>query len=578
MASRWLLKTHWLLILPLIAVMIMAVACGEDDTPVPVVIEKEMIVEKEVIVEVVVTPTAMPEVKKAPDAMMAQDGGIFALHKHGDARLLDPHVSSSGTESGTFDFMYSQITATSNQPPTSEIVGDLAKSWDVSADGLAYTFNLKENVKWSDGEPLTAADIKFSLDRIVMEGEVRPKSGLLRTYYDSAEVVDDLTAKVNLKFAAAAFLPGLSFVNIKVLPKHVLDAGVDIALNRENIVGSGPYIFTKLRKGDSIELEKNPNYHKDGLPHPDGVKQFIITDTGRTIAAFEAKQVMASSIAWTGLSTQDHVELGKNNDHITTHVAAVMGSNSMFINIEAKPLDDPRVRKALFLLMDRRQHVKIFTLGQGFPHGGLPSWLPFGKSQEDLAEVPGFRYTDAGEKHPDDIAEAKALLADAGLGDGFDLEITVRQTGQYADQAAVVKDQWAPFGINVKIRSMESAAGFAAYDARDFEVGIINTGFPITDADAILGTLYMPNGDINYAHWEDPKLNDFFTKQANEPDPDKRIQILAEVDDFLLSGENHLIGIMWTPSFYTVSNSVMGWHNPGPTAAGNVYEAIWLAQ
>ena len=70
MASRWLLKTHWLLILPLIAVMIMAVACGEDDTPVPVVIEKEMIVEKEVIVEVVVTPTAMPEVKKAPDAMM----------------------------------------------------------------------------------------------------------------------------------------------------------------------------------------------------------------------------------------------------------------------------------------------------------------------------------------------------------------------------------------------------------------------------------------------------------------------------------------------------------------------------
>ena len=570
MPHKWLSKPRMLAVAPMLVVLILGVACGGGDaTSVPTATVAGS--------QPTTAPTAVPEPTTAPDVGDDKYGGIFALHKHGDARILDPHVSSSGTEQGTFDFLYSQLTATANGPPNpSEIVGDVAASWDVADGGMAYVFKLKDNVQFSDGMPLTAHDVVANLDRIVMPGEARPKSGLLRNYYEGSEASDDHTVKVNLTFPAAAFLPALSHGYMKILPKHLIDADFDFAKNRDEIVGSGPYIFEDYRKSDSFELTRNPNYHKDGLPYPDGIKQFIITDTGRTIAAFEAEQVLASSIGWTGLSTQDHLELDENNSQIDAMVVQAKSSNGLFINVEHEPLNDPKVRKALFLMMDRAQHVKIFSLGKGEVHGGLPSWLPIGMSQEDLAQRPGFRYTADGMKDPRDIEAAKALLAEAGLSDGFELEITVRQTGQYADQAAVVKDQWGALGVNATIRSLESAAGFAAYDAKDFEVGIINTSFTITDPDAILGTLYMPNGDINYAHWQNDTLDDLFTQQAQEPDLSNRARILSEVDELLLGGEHHYVGIMWTPAFYTVNRQVQGFHLPPTTSSGLVYEKIWL--
>ena len=114
--------------------------------------------------------------------------------------------------------------------PTDEIVPDLAESWGISDDGLVFTFNLHDHVVWSDGEPFTASDASFSLERMVEEGKPRPRAGLIRQYYESSSIIDDHTIEVTLKFPAAAFLNVLGMEYVKILPKHVVEAGVDINL------------------------------------------------------------------------------------------------------------------------------------------------------------------------------------------------------------------------------------------------------------------------------------------------------------------------------------------------------------
>jgi peptide/nickel transport system substrate-binding protein len=548
---------------PLLAVVFITVACGGAEEPAPPVAEQAEPTQK-----VVATPTTVPqEATVTPsDMAVSRPGGIVALHKHGPPRQLDPHVSSSGTELGTFNLLYSGLLMFSPQEPTTEVIGDLAKDWKVGDDGLSYTFNLND-AKWSDGTDVTAEDVAFSIDRMVEEGEARPKVGLLRNYYDRSEVLDPKTVKVFTGSSAPAFLPSLAVSYMKILPKAHVSAGAEISKG-ENIIGSGPFRFVNYVKGDRVELESNPGYFKPGLPKSDGINQYIITDTARTVAAFEQGQVLMTSIAWSGLSTQGHLELDQNNDHLDVQfLTGYMFAQGIFLNHSIKPFSDVRVRQALFLGTDRRPHVEAFTLGTGHVGGPLPSWLPWGMSQEDLANQPGFRYTAEGIKDPQDIEEAKRLLAEAGFPDGLELTITCRQTGVYCDQSAVVQDQWRDIGVTVKINSVESASGFAAYEALDFEAGIIATAYPTSEADAVIGALYMPGGDINYSDWEDPKLVELYNQQSKELDSAKRTELLSQIEEILLSGSSQYINLMWYPPAFIVSKKIKGWALP-PSSDG----------
>jgi peptide/nickel transport system substrate-binding protein len=121
-----------------------------------------------------------------------------------------------------------------------EVIGDLAKSWEVTEGGLAYVFHLHDNVKWWDGKDLTAEDVAYSLQRMIEPGKPRPRTGLLRPYIQAAMVLDRNTVKVTLHYASPAFHQFLAVNYMKILPKHLLEAGVDINV-WENIVGSDPF-------------------------------------------------------------------------------------------------------------------------------------------------------------------------------------------------------------------------------------------------------------------------------------------------------------------------------------------------
>ena len=178
-----------------------------------------------------------------------------------------------------------------------KIIGDLATSWEWASDGNSVTFNLWEGATWTDGEPVTADGVMYSLDEMADLNKVRPRTRNIEPYYASSEAIDPLTVKVNTKFSnPAALLPFLTVDFMVIHPKHVLEPlGLDDPADHfndpENVVGSGAFMYKTRELGTSFEIEKNPNYFKEGLPFLDGIKVFIIADKSCTITALTTGQV-----------------------------------------------------------------------------------------------------------------------------------------------------------------------------------------------------------------------------------------------------------------------------------------------
>jgi peptide/nickel transport system substrate-binding protein len=191
-------------------------------------------------------------------------GGQATVLNYGYPEVWDPHLAGTLGALGSISPMYNQLVEFNPLNPD-EIIGDLAKSWEVTDGGMTYTFRLHDTVTWWDGKPLTADDVVFSLNRMVEEGKPRPRVGLLRPSLKSVAVVDRYTVRVSLKLPSPSFLQFLAVDYMKIVPKHVVEAGVDINV-WENIVGSGPFKIKGTRRGDSVTYEKNKNYFKKGQP------------------------------------------------------------------------------------------------------------------------------------------------------------------------------------------------------------------------------------------------------------------------------------------------------------------------
>ena len=189
-----------------------------------------------------------------------------------------------------------------------DIRGDIASSWDLSDDGLSYTFTLKD-AWWHDNVPITANDIKFSLDSMTDPDEVRPWVGLISPYYGGSQVIDDKTVKVDMKYQAAAFFPYLGLDFMQMRPKHYVESGVDLA-TIENQLGSGPFKLKKYEPDVDIEYERNSNYWKPGLPYLDDMKYILLGSAGTVTAAHKTGQILMSATMVTHMTNEEAIQLG----------------------------------------------------------------------------------------------------------------------------------------------------------------------------------------------------------------------------------------------------------------------------
>ena len=517
-----------------------------------------------------VAPTAVPAAAgTSPEtADRGIYGGVVPMHDYAFPNLVfHPHEFTNQQKniSGIYNGLLEYDSETDDPY---DIRSDLAESWELLPDGVTYLFHLYENAVWQDGTPVTADDVVYSMDSLVNSAENRPQTLIIAPYYSqgNSKAIDATTVEIRTNNPAPDFIPMLATDAFKMMSKAWGESGVDTS-KWENGMGSGPFMPTTLAKDVSVELERNPNYWKEGLPYIDGSIHYYISDKGTAIGAYRTGQVLMTNWPSTNLSNAEVMVLQESEGAILdVYLIPNTGFRGTLINTTIEPFNDVRVRRAMHLAVNRSEFRDIF--GGGIAPIGTPfppnSW--FGRTEEEALQVPGIRQGPNGGKHPDDVAEAKRLLAEAGVPEGFEVTIMARTVAEFVDLAQLLADQLhRTLGWDATVQTIDSATGLTRYKEQDYQIAAQGTAVLVGEPDPILGKVFIPGGLwIQWSGWEAPEqFEDWFYAQSQELDRTRRADILREMENYILSEDpGPLLVYYWNFFGAVVNKQIQNFHMP----------------
>jgi peptide/nickel transport system substrate-binding protein len=464
-----------------------------------------------------------------------------------------------------------------------DIRGDLATGWTVSDGGTRYLFDLPEDARWHDGMQITSDDVVFSINEMLRSDAPRPRSGQIRPYVESAEAIGPYQVQIDLNFASSAFLAFLATDFMKMWPQHHVGTDPASQLNmrlEENILGSGPFKMVEHQKDVAYRWEKNEDYFKDGLPYLDGMNYYIINDSQSILGAYKAEQVLMTVYLNSNLNVREGQELQDDREGKgRVFFAGPTLWHGMLINTEKAPFDDVRVRRALNLILHRQAFNEIFGAGEYLIGSPLPPDQWFGRTSEEWESWPGLRQTDAGDKHPDDIAEAQRLMAEAGYEDGFETTILAANFLSFPDMAQVAANQMERW-LNIKatVQPEEPAAGYVRYESGDWSLGFHGNGILVMDPDQLVAGSYLSKATRNYSGWEPPKVRELYDAQIVETDTEKRRQLVLELGDYLADEDTHVVITTWAMLVPYVDNRIKNYNIASGFANHTNKEHLWYEE
>jgi peptide/nickel transport system substrate-binding protein len=498
-------------------------------------------------------------------------GGVLLAVIGADAPSLDPHQESTFATLQMVAPLYSTLVQID---PYSypKIIGDAATEWKIASDGLTYTFKLRRDIKFHDGSPLTAADVKATYDKIVSPPDgVRSIRKNAYTAIASIEAPDPGTLVFKLKFPSAALLDNLASPWNVIYPKKYLDK--DPNHFKTNVVGSGPFKLKGYTRGATFEGERNPDYFVKDRPYLNGYKFFISPETSVRAAAIRSGRAY---IEFRDLPNSEVEAIRKQlGDKVTVQQTPMVGQFGIGMQNTVKPFNDIRVRKALTLAIDRYTGGRVLFPLTGLRDVGGPmrpgtEWaLP----DAELQKLPGF-----GKDMEKNRAEAKRLLAEAGYPNGFKTTLKNRNVKlPYQDFAVYVIQEWRKIGIEVDNRPLETAAWFADLrDTGNFELGIQPTVEYVDDPDQFLRR-YTTGDPSNYGRFSDPALDDLFSRQARTLDPAERRKLVHELQRLVLEKAYYMPGLWWTRNVVHWTK-VKNYVAPPSHYTNQKLQDVWLAE
>jgi peptide/nickel transport system substrate-binding protein len=477
---------------------------------------------------------------EAAAAETPRRGGVLLAVIGADPPTLDPHQEGTFATMEIVAPLYSTLLQID---PASypKVVGDVATDWKASADGLTYTFKIRTDVRFHDGSPLTAADVKASYDKIVFPPQgVRSIRKSAYAMVASVEAPDPSTVVFKLKYPSASLLDNLASPWNVIFPKKILDRDPNYFL--KNVMGSGPFKFKAYTRGSTFEGERNPDYFVKDRPYLNGYKFYISPETSVRAAAIrsgrayiEFRDMPLSEVE--GIKRQ----LG---DKIVVQHTPMVGQFGVAIQNTVKPFTDVRVRRALTLGIDRYTAGRVLYPLTGLRNvGGLmrPA-TEWAMPPAELEKLPGFG------RDPDrSRAEARKLLAEAGYPNGFKVVLKNRNVKlPYQDWAVFLIQEWRKIGVEAENRPLETAAFIA--DGRDngnFELIVSATVEYLDDPDVFLRR-YTTGDPGNLGRYSDPILDDLFTRQARALDAAERKKLIIDLQKRVLEQAYYMPGLWWT--------------------------------
>lgn len=515
-------------------------------------------------------------VAAALSANAQQSGGTFVYLVQPEPPSMASYLSTSGPIGLVAPKIYDGLFDYDNDL---NIVPALAESYEVSEDGKTVTFKLREGVKWHDGAPFTAADVQFTVMDVLKK--VHPRGPNSFREVTSIDTPDDFTAVFNLANPAPYMLRALSGYESPIVPKHLLEGqdprSADLA---NNPVGTGAYKFIEWKKGQYVRLEKNEDYWKPGLPYIDRVVGRFIPDASTRTAAMENGEVLYG--AYGAIPNIDAVRLNKMDGiSLTTDGYSMINPMALIeFNTTKPPFDNPAIRKAISLVIDREFLIENIWFGYGKPATSALSsnYAPTGLYKAGLPNFP----------KNGDVAAATAVLDAAGVapdGDGVRASFTLdlipygedwRRAGEYMKQAL------NEIGIKVDLRYEDVPTWIKRiYADYDFQMNVnyfYQLPDPVLGVHRQYGTDQIRQGTafVNSSRYSNPKVDELLAAGAQEPDAAKRTAIYAEIQSIL--AEDLPVANVFEMEFLTVYNDKLKDHATSALGAYGPFERAWLEQ
>jgi peptide/nickel transport system substrate-binding protein len=510
-------------------------------------------------------------------------GGTASAQKPGGTLRIyhrDSPASMSIHEEGTIGVILPMMGVFNNlvvydqhnpQNSVQSIVPDLATSWHWSDDGKELTFALRQGVKWHDGKPFTAADVKCTFDLLTNQAKEKLRLNYRASWWVNvagATTNGDWEATVHLKKPQPAMLAMLASGYSPMYPCHVSPGQM-----RQHPIGTGPFKFVDYKPNQFIKVARNPDYWKTGLPYLDAIEYTIIPNRSTAILAFTAGNF--------DMTFPNEVTIPLLKDIKTEAPQAICQigpateTAGVLINRTVPPFNNADLRKAIGLTLDRKSFIDILGQGEGDLGGFLqpPPEGVWGMSAERLATLPG--YSDDAKKNRE---EAKALMKGLGYGPDTRLSVKVstRNLAVYRDPAAILIDQLKEIGIDGELEPIETANWVPKLIRKDFKIALNILGTAVDDPDVVFYQNYVCSSARNYPGYCNPELDKIVDQQSMETDPEKRKKLAQDID-YTMQQElarpiiYHLReGTCWQPQLKNMTLMVNSQYN------GWRFEDVWL--
>lgn len=477
------------------------------------------------------TPTAATPVAAAP-----VKGGTFrSLTNIGS--IFDPHRTNTPAESISLWGKVGNTLVRFSTAKNGQVEPDLAAALpEIPADGLSLTFKIRPEAKWQNkapvnGRQVTAEDVKLSFDRIRDPAVVSPRAGQFGAI-DSITVIDPQTVQFKMKIPQADLMAVMSDQYNFIIPKESAAKGKDAFVNASDVIGSGPYELTEFVAAQKFTMKRRADgYWRPNTAWFDTYEYIHQTDPQQALNALRAGQ---TDVIGTTADLAKTIESDKN--FVITR-APTPTRECLLINHTKDRYKDPRVRLALWRALNRKQVYDTVFGGLGFVGGPMtpaaPNWA---LTDADLLKLPGFG------KREDEIKEAKALLAAASLGDGFEetvLTVTAFDTEKVHD---VVVSNLKDIGVKVQTENVgtDFATNFLPREVgRQYNLAttlFLSGGYP--DAQLLLyhHSDIKNKGTRNYGNFSSPELDVKLEKQSTIYDEKARLPLVLEIQRDLING------------------------------------------
>jgi peptide/nickel transport system substrate-binding protein len=452
------------------------------------------------------------------------------------------------------------------------VIPDLAESWSWDSTSTKLTFKLRQGVKWHDGQPFTAKDVQCTWRMLIGKADTQDfKRNPRKVWYtklNDVSINGDYEATFELTEPQPGLLALLASAFSAVYPCHVPQQ-----VMRTRPVGTGPFKFVEFKRGESIRLTRNPDYFKKGRPYLDEIMVPTIDSRATRMLAFATGDYDITFPSDVSVPLMKDVKARSPN--AICEMTATNTQINLLVNRVNPPFDNPDIRKAMSLALDRKAFDTILTEGHARLGGAMLAKPEgeWGMPADMLASLTGYG-PDTGKN----IAEAQAIMQKLGYSDAKPLPIKIqtRNLPTYRDPAVILADQLKKIYISGELDILDTPRWYAKLQRKDYTIGLNVTGVSVDDPDANLIENYSCNSERNYTQYCNAEVDKLLSAQSRELDKEKRKTIVWDIERLLVEDAARPIilhsaaGNCWQPY-------VKNFHPHDNSLYNNLrFEDVWL--